>query len=186
MDLFGQKLDAERAASAQKAANAKGAVDAHTALVAELEPKLGSLVLEVFDALRSYGVQPVTVSQNDAGGDVQAYALGRVNFNRWGLDPWCEVAIDSKGKMALRHPVTADKERPHTVRTCSPLDQGYDKLLELASRGDEPYGETRVHLSRSGRLMFTERYIAADDWHHRRTSLAEHLAGLAAKAVAAG
>ncbi|WP_422758979.1 hypothetical protein [Paenarthrobacter sp. C1] len=182
-DLFGQKLQAQSAAEAAANAAAAEAADAHAAIVRELEPKLRALVLEVFDALRSSGVPPVP--SGGAGSSSQAYALGTIHFNRWGDDPYCDIAIDSAGKIALRHPVKADKERPHTVRSCSPLAEGYSQLLGLACRDDEPRNATRVHLSQTtGELMFTNQYIAGDDYHYRRTSLAEHLAELAAKTVA--
>lgn len=184
-DLFGQKLQAQSAAADAADAAAVEAADAHAALVRELEPKLRSLVLEVFDALRSSGVPPVPVPSAGAGSPLQGYGLGTIHFNRWGENPYCDIAVDSVGRIALRHPVKADKERPHRVRACTPLAEGYSQLLGLACRDDEPRNATRVHLSRtSGELMFTDQYIAGDDYHYRRTSLAEHLAELAAKTVA--
>lgn len=182
-DLLGKKLQEEQAVSAAAKDRAERAASNHAVLVAELEPKLRSLVLDVFAALQSSGLQPVDVMENDAVTGVLAYGLGSVRFNRWGNNPEAEVAIDSEGRMALRHSVSADKERPHTVRRCAPLKDGHSKLLQLACRDDEPRGVTRVHLDRAGELMFTDQYIASDDWKYRRMPLAEYLAGLAAKAI---
>jgi hypothetical protein len=183
-DMFEQKLQSHQEGSAAGRQQAEKAASDHAAVVAELEPKLKSLVLEVFDALQSAGYLPVEVSRNGATTGVLAYGLGAVQTNRWGNNPEVEVAIDSEGRMALRHAVTADRERPHTVRGCTPLDEGYAELLKLACRDDEPYGEKRVHLNVAGDLTFTDRYIASDDWQHKRMPLAEYLAELAAKAVA--
>lgn len=181
-DLFGKKPEAQQRVAATAEDEAGKARDEHARLAEELRPKLQALVQELFAALESAGLEPAEVLGVQG---VKAFGLGRVDSRRRRGGPvQADVVIDSVGNIALLHAVQVRDYRPNgpiKVLSCHPLSS--DEVLRKACRGDEPTGETRIHLNSRGEIMFTERYIAGDDFHHRRTPLAEYLADLGVRAV---
>lgn len=186
-DSFQKKLQAEQATVAAARVESDRVMTEHEALVAELDPKLRALVLEVFAAMVSAGVPPIDVlkdirDQNKTG--VKAYVLGRVDSGYRGA--YAPVAIDSEGRMAYKHPLIGTGTPVTSIYGCLPLNDGYERVLASASRGDEPMGAC-IHVSTSGDLIRSDRDPDSDwdkETKYRRTPLAEYLAQLAAETVA--
>jgi hypothetical protein len=185
-DLFRQKLQIEQEAVAATRVVEQRALSEHEQLVAELEPKLRALVLEVFAEMAAAGVQAVDVSKDGFGREktgAKAYALGRVDFGWRGT--YARAAIDSEGRLAFKQSMQS-RETPagRSVTGSWTLNDRYDLLLSTVARGDEPYRDG-IQLTSTGELLFSQSYWGVDETkQYRGTPLPEYLAQLAAETVA--
>lgn len=186
--MFKRKLAEQQDVAHEAATRREAAAVQRTGVQAELEPKLRAIVLEAYEAMRQVkwpAAQVLTEGFSHDPTGVTAYAFGR--FGR-GLTRSvnAEVVIDSDGKIAFNHSVTAVGEgSDKTVVSCYPLYAPYERLLASVQRTDEPEGRA-LTLNSAGQVIYS-RSTGMDRYDHliyASEPLAEYLATRAAHTVA--
>lgn len=185
-DLFQKKLQQEQSHAVEKAAELQSRQVERTGLLAEVEPKLKTLTLEVFDSMRDAGWPPITVTVNSptSATDLRAYAFTPFQALRSGSPVVKAMVIDSAGQLAFSHDVRVTGEWPDKKPvSCDLLDKDYEYLLSRTVRSNEPRDHC-LHLTDTGELWLSESYVEADDLKYRTRPLVDYLAERAARTIA--
>lgn len=185
-DVFRKRLQEEQVHATEIAAELQHRQMERTGLLAEVEPKLRALTMEVFDTMREAGWPAITVTVNSptSATDLTAYAFAPLEPIRSITSVVRALVIDSTGKLALSHSVRVTGEWPDKKPvSCDRLDQGYEYLLSRAVRSNAPRDHC-LHLTAAGELWLSESYTQSDDLKYRTQPLVDFLADRAARTIA--